>query len=94
MERDGSGLSALVGLGGLVVRAPLLDDASGEWWLAVETTWDRAWCPEPAAFEFHRGPASRAGGISSWLKHVEATVLPSHERNDAADREPPQRLGR
>jgi transposase len=44
MERDGSGVSALVGLGGFVVCAQLLDDASGEWWLAVETTEDRAWC--------------------------------------------------
>jgi hypothetical protein len=45
MERDGSGVSALVGLDGFVVCAQLLDDASGEWWLAVETTEDRAWCP-------------------------------------------------
>jgi hypothetical protein len=29
MERDGSGVSALVGLDGLVVRAQLLDDTSG-----------------------------------------------------------------
>jgi hypothetical protein len=45
MERDGSGVSALVGLDGFVVCAQLLDGASGEWWLAVETTEDRAWCP-------------------------------------------------
>jgi transposase len=45
MERDGSGVSALLGLDGFVVRTQLLDDASGEWWLAVETTEDRAWCP-------------------------------------------------
>jgi hypothetical protein len=45
MERDGSGVSALVGLDGFVVCAQLLDEASGEWWLAVETTEDRAWCP-------------------------------------------------
>src|ERR671911_275456 len=44
MERDGSGVSALVGLSGFVVRAQLLDDTSGEWWLAVETTEDRTWC--------------------------------------------------
>ena len=44
MERDGSGVSALLGLDGFVVRAQLLDEASGEWWLAVETTEDRAWC--------------------------------------------------
>jgi transposase len=43
MERDGS--SALLGLDGFVVRAQLLDDVTGEWWLAVETTEDRAWCP-------------------------------------------------
>jgi transposase len=45
MERDGSGVSALLGLEGFVVCARLLDEASGEWWLAVETTEDRAWCP-------------------------------------------------
>jgi transposase len=44
MERDGSGVSALLGLGGFVVTTQLLDDASGEWWLAVETIEDRAWC--------------------------------------------------
>lgn len=44
MERDGSGVSALVGLDGFVVTAQLLDDDSGEWFLAVETTEDRAWC--------------------------------------------------
>ena len=45
MERDGSGVSALLGLDGFVVSVLLLDDTSGEWWLAVETTEDRAWCP-------------------------------------------------
>ena len=45
MERNGSGVSALLGLDGFVVRAQLLDEATGEWWLAVETTEDRAWCP-------------------------------------------------
>jgi hypothetical protein len=45
MERDGSGVSALLGLDGFVVCAQLFDDASGEWWLAVEATEDRAWCP-------------------------------------------------
>jgi transposase len=44
MDRDGSGVSALLGLDGFVVRAQLLDE-TGEWWLAVETTDDRAWCP-------------------------------------------------
>jgi hypothetical protein len=43
-ERDGSGVSARLGLGGFVVSAQLLDEASGEWWLAVETTKDRSWC--------------------------------------------------
>ena len=45
MERDGSGVSALLGLEGFVVGAQLLDKASGEWWLAVETIEERAWCP-------------------------------------------------
>jgi transposase len=44
VERDGSGVSALVGLDGFVVTAQLFDDDSGEWWLAIETTDDRAWC--------------------------------------------------
>ena len=44
MELDGSGVSALLGLDGFVVTAQLLDEASGEWWLAVETLEDRAWC--------------------------------------------------
>ena len=43
MERDGS--SALLGLDGFVIRAQLLDDETDEWWLAVETAEDRAWCP-------------------------------------------------
>ena len=45
MERNGSGVSALLGLDGFVVRAQLLDEDTGEWWLAIETTEDRAWCP-------------------------------------------------
>jgi transposase len=45
MERNGSGVSALVGLDGFVVRVQLLEEDSDEWWLAVETTEDRAWCP-------------------------------------------------
>jgi hypothetical protein len=44
MERDGSGVSALVRLDGFVVTAQLLDHDSGQWWLAVETLEDRAWC--------------------------------------------------
>lgn len=44
MERDGSGVSALLGIDGFVVTAQLLDEHSGEWWLAVETLEDRAWC--------------------------------------------------
>ena len=38
MERYGSGVSALLGLDGFVVCAQLLDEASGEWWLAALTT--------------------------------------------------------
>ena len=45
MDGDGSGVSALLGLDGFVVRAQLVDEDSGEWWLAVETTEDRGWCP-------------------------------------------------
>jgi transposase len=45
MERNGSGVSALLGLDGFVVVAQLLEEETGEWWLAVETTEDRAWCP-------------------------------------------------
>jgi transposase len=45
MDRDGSGVSALLGLDGFVVRAQLLEETTGEWWLAVETNEDRAWCP-------------------------------------------------
>ena len=44
MERDGSGVSALLGLDGFVVCAQLLEASTGEWWLAVETTEDRASC--------------------------------------------------
>ncbi|HEU0041475.1 MAG TPA: ISL3 family transposase [Jiangellaceae bacterium] len=45
MDRNGSGVSALLGLDGFVVLAQLLDEETGEWWLAVETTEDRGWCP-------------------------------------------------
>lgn len=34
----------LVGLDGFVVTAQLFDDDSGEWFLAIETTENRAWC--------------------------------------------------
>jgi hypothetical protein len=44
MERDSSGVFALVGLDGFVVRAQLLNDASGERSLAMETTEHRARC--------------------------------------------------
>jgi hypothetical protein len=44
MERDGSGVSALVWLDEFVVTAQLFDDDSGEWFLVIETTRDRAWC--------------------------------------------------
>jgi hypothetical protein len=45
VERDRSGVSALFGLDRLVVTAQLLDEATGEWWLAVQTLEDRPWCP-------------------------------------------------
>jgi hypothetical protein len=38
-------MAVLLGLDGCVLCAQLLDDASSEWWLAGETTEDRAWCP-------------------------------------------------
>src|SRR4029453_14173787 len=45
MERDGSGVSALVGLDGFVVCAQLVDEASGEWWLGGGAPGGRAGCP-------------------------------------------------
>jgi hypothetical protein len=46
MDRDGSDVSALLGLDGFVVRGQLLEESTGEWWLAVETTEDRSWCEQ------------------------------------------------
>jgi hypothetical protein len=48
METNGSGVSALLGLDGFVVLAQLLDDVTDEWWLKVETTDIRGWCPTVA----------------------------------------------
>jgi transposase len=45
MGHNGSDVSALLGLNGFVVVAQLLEEETGEWWLAVETTDERAWCP-------------------------------------------------
>jgi transposase len=45
MEGNGSDVSALLGLDGFVVRAQLVDEVTGEWWLAVETTESVGWCP-------------------------------------------------
>ena len=45
MDRNDSGVSALLGLDGFVVVAQLLDEDTDEWWLAVETTEPRGWCP-------------------------------------------------
>jgi hypothetical protein len=50
---DGRGVSVLLGSLGFVVVAQLLEEETGEWWLAVETTAEfssgpdkkRAWCP-------------------------------------------------
>jgi transposase len=69
MERNGSGVSALLGLDGFVVLAQLLDEDSGEWWLAVETTEDRAWCPTCGV---------RAGGHGR--RRVKVRDLPIAER--------------
>jgi len=62
MERNGSGVSALLGLDGFVVRAQLLDEATGEWWLAVETAEDRGWCPTCA----RPARACAAPGPTAW----------------------------
>jgi hypothetical protein len=57
METNGSGVSALLGLDGFVVRAQLLDEGTGEWWLAVETD-ERGWCPSSG----YAPSATAAGG--------------------------------
>ena len=44
-EHDGSGVSALLELDGFVVRGQLLDEDTGDWWLAVERVQGRGWCP-------------------------------------------------
>jgi len=49
MDRDGSGVSGLLGLDGFVVTAQLFDDDRGEWLLGIETIEDRAWCETWAA---------------------------------------------
>jgi hypothetical protein len=36
MERQGSDVSAVIRFDGFVLRAQVLDEASGEWWLSVE----------------------------------------------------------
>jgi hypothetical protein len=45
MEGNDSGVSGLLGLDGFVVVAQLLEEETGEWWLAVETIETRGWCP-------------------------------------------------
>jgi hypothetical protein len=65
MERDGSGVSALLGLDGFVVSAQVLDEASGEWWLAVETTEDRTWCESCGVRAIGHGPPPGRGGGSA-----------------------------
>jgi hypothetical protein len=79
MERDGSGVSALVGLDGFVVCTQLLDEASGEWWLAVETTEDRSWCPSCGVRAVGHGrrrvvvrdlPLADRPVVLVWAKHL------------------------
>ena len=79
MERDRSGVSALLGLDGFVVCAQLLDDASGEWWLAVETTEDRAWCEACGVRAVGHGrrrvvvrdlPLADRPVVLVWVKHI------------------------
>jgi transposase len=69
MEHDGSGVSELLGLDGLFVRAQLRDEVTGEWWLAVETNEDRAWCPS-------------CGGraVGHGRRHVKVRDLPLADR--------------
>ena len=78
MERDASGVSALLGLDGFVVCAQLLD-ASGEWWLAMETTEDRAWCPSCGVRAVGHGrrrvvvrdlPLADRPVVLVWAKHL------------------------
>jgi hypothetical protein len=67
MERDGSGVSALVGLDGFVVRAQLLDDASGEWWLAVEVApgfWASAGTPRIHVLSSNRSEPPKEGVLA------------------------------
>jgi hypothetical protein len=45
MERDGSGASTLLGLDGFVVRAQLLEEASGEWWYSTSGRSFASWTP-------------------------------------------------
>ena len=75
MERDGSGVSALVGLDGFVVTAQLFDDDSGEWWLAVETTEDRAWCETCGCGRSAMAAAGSWCGICRWRAVEHHTVI-------------------
>src|SRR4029453_11350392 len=61
MARNGSGVSGLVGLDGFVVRAQLLDEDTGEWWLAIETTEARGWGPTCGVRAV--GPGRRPGKV-------------------------------
>jgi hypothetical protein len=79
MERDRSGVSALLGLDGFVVCAQLLNDASGEWRLAVETSEDRAWCEGCGVRAVGHGrrrvvvrdlPLADRPVVLVWVKHI------------------------
>jgi hypothetical protein len=53
MDRDGSGVSVLLGLDGFVVRVQLLEETTGEWWLGWRRPRSgpgarRAACGQPA----------------------------------------------
>jgi hypothetical protein len=102
MERDCSGVSALLGLDGFVVCAQLLDDASGEWWLAVETTEDRAWCEGcgvRAVGHGRRGvvvrdlPLADRPVVLVWVKHIWRCPEPAcavRTRSEESDQIAPQ----
>ena len=66
MDRDGSGVSVLLGLDGLVMGAQLLEEASGEWWLAVETLEDRPGARPAACGRWAMAAAGSWCGTCRW----------------------------
>jgi hypothetical protein len=83
MERDGSGASTLLGLDGFVVRAQLLEEASGEWWYSTSGRSFASWTPgdrsSTVSLSGQRVAARRAQRVDLGLRDV--------------DRERPDRCG-